>query len=149
MPGIIMETGLCGVRASSSSRKMTGHQEGIYASSTSADVGIHETDQNGLTLSPKIRSEKSVSLETCMITDYDLEETSRQLEAPSWETDERWSFFHPDAIYRARQHNLAPPFKKRRLAGELSEPLFENPGFFPVNGSGLVSFFTWTRQEKY
>lgn len=142
-----MEAALCGVTASSSSRMMASHGEGIYASSTSVYVGIQETDQIGLTLSPKIRSGKEVSLDTYVIAHHDFDDASNQFEPLSGETDERMSSFRRKTTYGACLSNLSPPSKKRRLSGCLSGASFQRLNSISANGFGSISFLTSTGQK--
>jgi hypothetical protein len=142
----IMEAELgCG-KALSSFSKMAGQGEGIYASPTSVDVGIQQTDQNGLTLSPKSKSGDKLSLDACMITDQDFEEALKKLEPLLVETEKRILSFRVDPIYRARRC-VAAPAKRRKLSGDQDEPSFHRLCSSPVIWPGSVSFPTRTQQE--
>jgi hypothetical protein len=143
----IVEAGLGGGRASSSSSKMTGQGEGIYASATSADVGLQQTDQIGLTLPPKTKSGDKLSLEDCMIIHQDFEDALKQLEPLLAEDEERTPSFLLDPIYGARRRYVAALNKRRRLSGDLYELLFQRPSSSPVIQPRSVSFPTWSPRE--
>lgn len=142
MTEIVVETEFGGGTASSSFSKMAGQGEGIYASPTSADVGILKNDQNGLTLSSKTRARTITFLDTPMITDHEFEEASTQPEALSSEIDEQAVSFLPDGIYCSRKRNVSPLPKRRKFAGDLSETLLQNQHSVPVDRSKSVSFIS-------
>ena len=143
----VVEAGLGGGRASPSFSKMTGQGEGIYASSTSADVGLQQTDQNGLTYPPKTRSGDKLSLDACMITDQDFEDALKQLEPLLAEHEERKPSFHFDTIYGPRRRYVATPNKRRKLSGDLYELLFQRLSSSPIIQPRSVSCHTRAQQE--
>jgi hypothetical protein len=128
----VVEAGLGGGRALSSFTKMTGQGEGIYASSTSADVRLQQTDKIGLTLSPKTKSGDKLSLDACMITDQDFEEALKQLEPLLADHEERTPSFCVDPTYDVCRHHVAAPNKRRKLSGDLYEPLFQKLSSSPI-----------------
>lgn len=143
----VVEAELGGGRALSSFTKMTGQGEGIYASSTSAGVGLQQTDQVGLTLSPKTKSGDKLSLDACMITDQDFEEALKQLEPLLADHEERTPSFRVDPTYDVRRHYVAAPNKRRKLSGDLYEPLFQRLSSSPITWPRSVSFPIRTQQE--
>jgi hypothetical protein len=136
----VMEPELGAGRALSSFSKMAGLGEGIYASSTSADVRLQQTDQVGLTLPPKTTSEAKLSLDAYMITDRDFEDALKQLEPLLAEAEGRTSSFRVNTIYGSHRCYVAPPAKRRKLSGDLYEPLVQKLSSSPVICPKSVSF---------
>jgi hypothetical protein len=141
----VIEAEIDSGRALSSSSKMTGQGEGIYASSASADV--QQTGQIGLTLSPKIISGAELSLDTCMITDEDFEVALKQLEPILAEAEGRTSSFRTEMIHGSRRSYIAPAAKRRKISGDLIGPLFQKFSSPPITWSELVCFPGQTCQD--
>jgi hypothetical protein len=141
------EAGIGGGRSSSPLSKMTGPGEGIYASSTSADVGLQQTDQIGLTLSPKINSGDKLSLGARMVTDQDFEETLKQLEPLLARHEDRTPPSPVDSNYGGGLRYVAALNKRRKLSGDLYEPVFQRLSSSPVIRPRPVSSPTRKQQE--
>jgi len=143
----VVDAELGGGRSSSSFNEMTGQGEGIYASSTSADVRLQQTDQIGLTLSPKTKSGDKLSLDACTVTDQDFEEVLKQLEPLLAQHEDRTPSSPIDSKDGAGLRYIAALNKRRKLSGDFYEPVFQRLSPSPVIRTRSVSSPIRKQQE--
>jgi hypothetical protein len=97
-------------------KMMGGREEGIYASSMLADIGIQQTD-HGLTLSPKIQSKDVFFFDdTCVLGDDGFEDALMQVQSISRELNDEEQVPSASPRYQANQVDDFQPVKRRKVS---------------------------------